>query len=858
VALTSGSKLGPYEILGLIGAGGMGEVYKARDPRLGREVAIKVLPASFSQDADRLRRFEQEAKAAGVLNHPNITAVYDIGTNQGDGAPYVVQELLEGETLRSVLAGGKLPHRKIIDYSLQIAHGLAAAHGKSIVHRDLKPENLFVTSDGRVKILDFGLAKLTHQEEGSQATNLPTATAGTEPGVVLGTLGYMSPEQVRGKAADARSDIFSFGAILYEMLSGRRAFQGDSAADTMSAILKEDPPDLSVTNQNISPGLERIVRHCLEKNPEQRFHSAHDLAFDLEALSTTSGAPSAIGGVRAVRGPRARVPVLAGAAAVAVGIALGHFVWKPTKPSNPTYRRLTFRRGNVGTARFAPDGRSVVYGASWEGRPIEIYTTRPEGPESTPLGIPGADLFSVSPSGELAISRRERFLGGPGGVGTLATVPMGGGAPRAIAENIEGADWTPDGKQLAIVRFIEGRNRIELPLGKLVYATDSGIGMSRVSPRGDRIAAFVSTSRRLSLLDVSLDGKATTLVRDGIRGQKLAWSPSGGEIWYDDIGEHGQYLIKAVDLSGRARVVDSVPVGLIVHDISRDGRVLVERYGAQSGIVALGPGQAAEQSLSWFDRSSLVGLSDDGTTILINENGDAASVDGAYYVRKTDGSPAVKLGEGVGLEISPDGRWVLARPPGSDKALVLVPTGTGTPIALPETDLERIGRAVFFPDGKRLLLMAIAPGGKPRAYVQDLPSGKPRPITGRGYGLNRNGISPDGLWAAAWGEWTEDLFLIPTAGGEPRSVPNTKDLDFIRFSPDGKSFYGVVTGGIPAKLVRVEVATGKREMLNELAPAERSGIIGIGPVSLTPDGKNYAYGYAKAATSDLYLIEGLK
>ena len=292
MTLAAGSKLGPYEILGAIGAGGMGEVYRAKDPRLGREVAIKVLPASFSSDADRLRRFEQEAKAAGILNHPNITAVYDIGTH--DDAPYVVQELLEGETLRSLLAGGKLAQRKIIDYSLQIAHGLAAAHGKGIVHRDLKPENLFVTSDGRVKILDFGLAKLTHQEEGSQVTNLPTATAGTEPGVVLGTLGYMSPEQVRGKPADARSDIFSFGAILYEMLSGKRAFSGDTAADTMSAILKEDPPDLSVTNQNVSPGLERIVRHCLEKNPEQRFHSAHDLAFDLEALSTATSGPAGV------------------------------------------------------------------------------------------------------------------------------------------------------------------------------------------------------------------------------------------------------------------------------------------------------------------------------------------------------------------------------------------------------------------------------------------------------------------------------------------------------------------------------------------------------------------------------------
>src|SRR5262245_29490567 len=266
----------------------MGEVYRAKDPRLGREVAIKVLPASLSKDADRLRRFEQEARAAGILNHPNITAVYDIGSH--DDAPYVVTELLEGATLRSRLAGGAIAVRKATDYALQIAHGLAAAHDKGIVHRDLKPENLFVTKEGRVKILDFGLAKLTQTEGGSgPQTNLPTATAGTEPGVVMGTLGYMSPEQIKGKPADGRSDIFAFGAILYEMLSGKRAFHADSAGETMAAILKEDPPDLSVTNQNISPGLERVVRHCIEKNPERRFQSAHDLAFDLEAVSGTSG-----------------------------------------------------------------------------------------------------------------------------------------------------------------------------------------------------------------------------------------------------------------------------------------------------------------------------------------------------------------------------------------------------------------------------------------------------------------------------------------------------------------------------------------------------------------------------------------
>jgi serine/threonine-protein kinase len=317
--LTPGSRLGPYEILAAIGAGGMGEVYRARDPRLGREVAIKVLPASFSGDADRLRRFELEARAAGVLNHPNVTAIYDIGRH--DGAPYVVQELLEGDTLRTVLAGGRLSAQKAIDYSLQIVHGLAAVHEKGIVHRDLKPENIFVTNDGRVKVLDFGLAKLTHTEELGQTSSLPTATQGTEPGVVLGTLGYMSPEQVRGRPADARSDIFSFGAILYEMLSGRRAFHSDSAVETMSAILKEDPPDLSVTNRNISSGLERIVRHCLEKNPEQRFHSARDVAFGLETLSGVTGLAQTDRGSPAGRPSRARRALLA-AAAVAALLAL--------------------------------------------------------------------------------------------------------------------------------------------------------------------------------------------------------------------------------------------------------------------------------------------------------------------------------------------------------------------------------------------------------------------------------------------------------------------------------------------------------------------------------------------------------
>jgi serine/threonine protein kinase/Tfp pilus assembly protein PilF len=319
MSISAGDRLGPYEVLAPLGAGGMGEVWKARDPRLERDVAVKVLPASFSKDPDRLRRFEQEAKAASALNHPNILTIHDIGTQ--DGSPYVVSELLEGETLRSRLAGGAFTPRKALGHALQIAHGLSAAHEKGIVHRDLKPENIFVTRDGRVKILDFGLAKLTETAGGTtRQTDLPTQ--GTEPGMVLGTLGYMSPEQVRGRPADPRSDIFSFGAILYEMLSGRRAFHGDTSADTMSAILTRDPPDLSATNREISPGLDRIVRHCLEKDPERRFHSAHDLAFDLEALSNPLALSSAP--VARRRSPRLKfaAPIVLAAVAIAAAVLL--------------------------------------------------------------------------------------------------------------------------------------------------------------------------------------------------------------------------------------------------------------------------------------------------------------------------------------------------------------------------------------------------------------------------------------------------------------------------------------------------------------------------------------------------------
>src|SRR5438445_2250047 len=323
MTLAAGTTLGRYEIRSKIGAGGMGEVYRARDEKLNRDVAIKVLPILLSQDQDRLRRFEQEAQAAGALNHPNILAVYDVGTY--DGAPYIVSELLEGEELREQLNDGSLSQRKALDYAQQIAQGLAAAHERGITHRDLKPENLFVTSDGRVKILDFGLAKLRPQRQEAISSEIATAKQITDPGTVMGTVGYMSPEQVRGQTADHRSDIFSFGAIFYEMLSGHRAFRRETMAETMTAILKEEPEELTESNPNISPSLERIVRRCLEKKPERRFQSTADLDFALESLSAPTSssrtnlttAVSAIGPETASSAWKARIPwIVAGALAL--------------------------------------------------------------------------------------------------------------------------------------------------------------------------------------------------------------------------------------------------------------------------------------------------------------------------------------------------------------------------------------------------------------------------------------------------------------------------------------------------------------------------------------------------------------
>ena len=703
MALTFGAKLGPYEIQSPLGAGGMGEVYRARDARLNRDVAIKILPASLSSDPERLVRFAQESRAAAALNHPNILSIFDIGEDRG--APYVVSELLEGETLRDRLRNGPLSSRKAIDLGRQIASGLAAAHEKGIVHRDLKPENIFVSDDGRVKILDFGLAKLT-RPDADIAGDAPTQQVGTEAGVVMGTVGYMSPEQVRGKTADSRSDIFSLGAVLYEMLSGKRAFHGDSAVDTMSAILKEEPPDLAETNRNVSPALERIVRHCLEKNPAERFQSARDVAFNLEALTDISS--SSRGGVRALtdeRSPRRwLLPALGGLLLLASWGIVYRVARRGTGASNPTFHEVTFRNGGILAARFAPDGQTIVYGAAWDGRPHEIFTTRFDSSDSRSIGLPPAQIFSISSKGELAISLHPVNYAAFALSGTLARVPLAGGAPRESVDNVLWADWAPDGQSLAVVRASNiALSQVEFPAGNVIYEPKGWVGHLRFSPNGNFLAMAdhvpAGDDGRVVIIDVHGNRKASSSYYTSIEG--LAWSADGKEVWFAAAPTGSARAIYALNFSGQERLVYRAPGTLTIHDISRTGLVLLTADKTRLTISALPPGETRERSLSWFDWSLLTDMSADGKTIVFSETGEAEANDYSIFLRKTDGSPAVRLGDGGFGYLSPDGQWVVSLV-GSPSKLMLLPTGVGEPRQLTDDKTNHLAVA-WLPDGKSIV-----------------------------------------------------------------------------------------------------------------------------------------------------------
>ncbi len=850
--LTPGTRLGPYEIGAAIGAGGMGEVYRAKDTKLNRDVAIKVLPEQLALDQAALGRFEREAQAVASLSHPNILAIYDFGV--ASGVAYAVTELLEGEPLSARLSGSALPARKAVEYALQIVHGIAAAHQKGIVHRDLKPDNIFVTPDGRVKILDFGLAKASPASTGEgTATQIGP---GTSPGTVMGTVGYMSPEQVRGLPVDHRTDIFSFGVVLFEMLAGLRPFRGDSHVETMNAILKEDPPEFAASGANVPAGLDRIVRRCLEKNSDERFYSAHDLGLALESVSGTSTSSGSAASMAALALPPARRRMTAwllaaGAVAIAaVAFFAGHRAAGPPSSAAPEYHRLTFRRGNISSARYAGDGKTIVYSAAWEGEPRRLYSTRAESPDSLTLAFPLADVASISSSGELGLIMNRRSVNAYARVGTLARASLSGGAARAVLEDVQDADWLPDGSGFVAARYVDGRYRLEFPVGKTVYESGGYISDVRVSPDGALVAFLdhpILGDDRGTVAVIDRAGKKRTLTGEYSSTQGLAWANHGQEIWFTGADKGSARSLHAVTTAGALRTVDRVTGNLHLGDVGADGSVLIWDENSRIGLSGRMRGDTKDRDLSWLDWSDAPVLSADGKTLIFTEQGDGGGPEYSVYLRTMVGSPAVRLGPGMVTDISQDGKWALTvRLNPAPAQLVLLPTGAGD--AKPVTnDAIAHGLSWFTSDGAHIVFDGFEPGRQPRLYLQALSGGTPTPITPEGV----TGIpSPDGTLVAFRGK------IYAANGGAPRPIPGIEPGDRIVGWASGSGGLFVVrrldSGDYQMFLLD---AAGRRTLAHQL---ERVPGSTLGQwFAVTPDGSAYAWTYS-VAQSDLFRVTGLK
>jgi serine/threonine protein kinase len=859
--IATGTLLGRYEIRALIGAGGMGEVYRARDTSLGRDVAIKVLPPDLSQDKERLRRFEQEARATSSLNHPNILMIFDIGTYSG--STYVVSELLEGETLRDRLLGHILPPRKAIEYAVQIARGLATAHEKGIIHRDLKPENIFITTDGHAKILDFGLAKLLDSEVPEDTSSqVETKRVVTFAGTVLGSMGYMSPEQVRARPVDQRSDIFSFGTVLYEMVTGARAFSGDSSVETMNAILKEEPPPLQASGRSIPPALERLITHCLEKEPQDRFQSARDLAFGLESVTSQSGIYSGITPAPQIEGgQRGRNWLAVGAVAAVIAglLALSFLVGrKSAGTSLPTYTQLTFRRGSIYTARFTSDGKGIFFSAAWNGNPLDVSFMRTDSPNVQTLGMTNTQVLSISPAGEMAVLLNSKYLFHFVNQGTLARMPLAGGVAREMLENVQGADWSPDGSTLAVVRVDGAHDQVEYPIGKKLFETDGYVSNLRVSPKGDRVAFLdhpVHGDSRGWVTVVSTSGEVKKLTEEWNDQNGLAWPPDGDEIWFTASRSGEAQALYAVTLSGKQRPLLRSPVSLRLQDISANGEVLLTGNQESTPVTGLAPGETKERDLSWLSSVRITDLSPDGTSFIFNDSGPGSGTNYAVYLRKTDGSPAVRLGDGHGQGRSPDGKSLIvisSNPP----QIVLLPIGAGQAKPLERFGIEQYGYgAEWLPNGKSIVFIGKEKGHAWRSYLQDLDGGQPRPVTPEG--VIGYLVSPDGKFLVGR-DPNEKKALYPLTGGEPRSVPAVTNEDrVICWGGDADSLYIFREHERPIKIYKLSLATERKELTKEITPGDSAGLLGAINVLVTPDGQSYVYAFTRQL-SDLYLVKGLR